>query len=71
MKRSQKNYEPRTLSWGWVGFHHIRKIPKGDFLDDALVGGAGSLKPIRSVCSPAILLRDPILKIAAVGSTSS
>jgi hypothetical protein len=27
-----------------VGFHHIQKIPKQDFLDGALVG-AGSLKP--------------------------
>ncbi len=66
----KKNYEPRTLSWGWVGFHPIWKIPEGDFSDGALVG-AGSLKPVRSVCSPAVLLRDPILKIAAVGSTSS
>jgi hypothetical protein len=27
-----------------VGFHHIQKIPKREFLDAALVG-AGSLKP--------------------------
>jgi hypothetical protein len=28
-----------------VGFHHIQKIPKQDFLDGAVVGAAGSLKP--------------------------
>jgi hypothetical protein len=39
-------------------------------LDGAMVG-AGSLKPVRSVGSLAVLLRDSILKIAAVDSTSS
>jgi hypothetical protein len=43
----EKTNEPRTVSWGWIGFQRIQKIPKRDFLDGALVG-AGSLKPKNS-----------------------
>jgi hypothetical protein len=26
--KNKKNYELKTLSWGWVGFHPIQKNPK-------------------------------------------
>jgi hypothetical protein len=62
--------DPEPCPGVGLGFIPSGKIPKGNFLDGAMVG-AGSLKPVRSVGSLAVLLRDSILKIAAVDSTSS
>jgi hypothetical protein len=47
--RQNKNYEPRTPSEGWVGFHPIRKTLKWDLWTPSAPegggGGVGSFKP--------------------------
>jgi hypothetical protein len=57
----EKNYEPRTLSWSWVGIHPIQDIPKRDFLDGALVGD-GSLKP--NFCGVIVSIQHPRPKMS-------